>query len=318
MSQRHLTLAEFPPVSTAEWEAVIRKDLKGAAPKTKLFYRAEDLPGWSIWIPHPASFPTRAARATTTTGASAKWCTTPPRRVRRSTRARRRSASCSVTRTSRSVWMRSRACAVHFDSRRRAPRKCSGSSWRQPRPRKRRTAPSTTSLLPDFDHAAKLVPRSCAMPQFRPITIRAHRFSEAGATSSRSSASRWPKASRSSRNSPIAALTADRCRAMRWHFRSPGSNYFLEIAKLRAARMLWARAVASFGPADPAPRKMTIYARTSHLTQDHLRSVRQSAARHHRSHGRGDRRRDAHRSRAFDAPIATRTSQRGAWRAIRN
>src|SRR5580692_9516647 len=41
MSQ-DLTLTEFPPVATAQWEEAIRKDLKGAAPKRKLFYRAED------------------------------------------------------------------------------------------------------------------------------------------------------------------------------------------------------------------------------------------------------------------------------------
>jgi methylmalonyl-CoA mutase len=40
-----LTSAEFPPVSTAQWEEAIRKALKGAVPAHKLFYRAEDLPG---------------------------------------------------------------------------------------------------------------------------------------------------------------------------------------------------------------------------------------------------------------------------------
>ena len=48
--------AEFPPVSTAEWEAAIVKDLKGKDPKSliwktedgfevKPFYRLEDSPG---------------------------------------------------------------------------------------------------------------------------------------------------------------------------------------------------------------------------------------------------------------------------------
>jgi phosphodiesterase/alkaline phosphatase D-like protein len=41
----NLTLAEFPPVSTEQWDEAVRRDLKGAAPKTKLFYRAEDLRG---------------------------------------------------------------------------------------------------------------------------------------------------------------------------------------------------------------------------------------------------------------------------------
>ena len=41
-----------------------------------------------------------------------------------------------------------------------------------------------------------------------------------------------------------------------------GSNYFFEIAKLRAARLLWAQAVAAFGPAGEACR-MRIHAVTT-------------------------------------------------------
>lgn len=42
-----------------------------------------------------------------------------------------------------------------------------------------------------------------------------------------------------------------------------GSNYFFEIAKLRAARMLWAQAVAAFQPKDEASCRMKILARTA-------------------------------------------------------
>jgi methylmalonyl-CoA mutase len=42
-----------------------------------------------------------------------------------------------------------------------------------------------------------------------------------------------------------------------------GSTYFLEIAKLRAARLLWAQAVAAFGPADPSIARMRLYVRTA-------------------------------------------------------
>lgn len=42
-----------------------------------------------------------------------------------------------------------------------------------------------------------------------------------------------------------------------------GSNYFFEIAKLRAARMIWAHAVAAFQPADPAFCRMTLHVRTA-------------------------------------------------------
>ncbi len=42
-----------------------------------------------------------------------------------------------------------------------------------------------------------------------------------------------------------------------------GANYFMEIAKLRAARLAWARAVAAFGPADVAVCAMRAHVRTS-------------------------------------------------------
>ena len=44
---------------------------------------------------------------------------------------------------------------------------------------------------------------------------------------------------------------------------SIGPNYFMEIAKLRAARMLWARIVENYKPADPASMKMYIHSQTA-------------------------------------------------------
>jgi methylmalonyl-CoA mutase len=44
-----------------------------------------------------------------------------------------------------------------------------------------------------------------------------------------------------------------------------GSTYFLEIAKLRAARLIWAQAVAAFGPADSQSALARIHARTTRL-----------------------------------------------------
>ena len=46
---------------------------------------------------------------------------------------------------------------------------------------------------------------------------------------------------------------------------SIGSTYFLEIAKLRAARLIWAQAVAAFGPADLQCALARIHARTTRL-----------------------------------------------------
>ena len=46
-----------------------------------------------------------------------------------------------------------------------------------------------------------------------------------------------------------------------------GSNYFFEIAKLRAARMLWAHAVAAFRPNDSDACRARIHVRTSRLNK---------------------------------------------------
>jgi methylmalonyl-CoA mutase len=48
---------------------------------------------------------------------------------------------------------------------------------------------------------------------------------------------------------------------------SVGANYFFEIAKLRAARTLWARIVESFEPGAAESARMTINARTLHATK---------------------------------------------------
>ena len=42
-----------------------------------------------------------------------------------------------------------------------------------------------------------------------------------------------------------------------------GSNYFFDIAKLRAARMLWARAVSAFRPRDESSCLMKLHACTA-------------------------------------------------------
>lgn len=57
----------------------------------------------------------------------------------------------------------------------------------------------------------------------------------------------------------------DFARHVRFEF-SIGSNFFMEIAKLRAARMVWARIVEAFG-GDEEARKANIFGRTSFFTK---------------------------------------------------
>ncbi len=62
-------------------------------------------------------------------------------------------------------------------------------------------------------------------------------------------------------------LTVDQIvRSMKFNF-SIGTNYFMEIAKLRAARMLWANIVKSYNPEKGCSAKMRIHAETSAWNQ---------------------------------------------------
>ena len=75
MATEHL-LEEFPPVSTAAWEAAIARDLKGADYQEKLiwrteeglavkpYYRAKDLKGLACVDAAPGEFPYRRGART--------------------------------------------------------------------------------------------------------------------------------------------------------------------------------------------------------------------------------------------------------------
>ncbi|HEY2017009.1 MAG TPA: methylmalonyl-CoA mutase family protein [Bryobacteraceae bacterium] len=63
------------------------------------------------------------------------------------------------------------------------------------------------------------------------------------------------------------ALGVDRAAGRVEFVYTVGSNYFFEIAKLRAARMLWAQAVAAFGPESLDACAVRLHVRTSRLNK---------------------------------------------------
>ena len=267
MSQA-LTLEEFPPISTEQWEEVVRKDLKGAAPKTRLYYRAEDLRGLEYLDSGPGEFPyTRGTR-----GGNA-W------RIRAVVHDAAAAQAvldagadeiCFVLGNQNidEVLDALPPCAVHFEAADRAAELLERltDGGRALARAGLKSGSVDYEPLADFDRAARLV-RAAATPQFRPVTIRAHRFSEAGATIVQELGFALAE------GVEILAQLTDRklppdeaARSLAFSF-AIGSSYFLEIAKLRAARTVWARAVESFQPAHADAAKMTIYARTSHWTK---------------------------------------------------
>ncbi|MGA2143517.1 MAG: methylmalonyl-CoA mutase family protein [Bryobacteraceae bacterium] len=96
--------------------------------------------------------------------------------------------------------------------------------------------------------------------------IRADRWHDAGANAIQELA--WALAQGVERLSqrPAGQSVDEAARAIEFVF-AAGSAYFLEIAKFRAARLLWARAVEAFAPSSPAAGLMRLSVRTSRLNK---------------------------------------------------
>ena len=113
-----------------------------------------------------------------------------------------------------------------------------------------------------FDFVVKAIQKTCDNKGFRPLNVNALNFGNAGATIVQELAFAM-----SMGNEYLANLTEkgisvdDLAGSMRFNF-SIGSNYFMEIAKLRAARLLWANIVKEYGASEDAG-KMYIHCETA-------------------------------------------------------
>ncbi len=221
--------AEFPPVSTADWEAAIVKDLKGGDPKkliwktedgfdVKPFYRMEDAPGLPAFSDFPKGW--RICSEVDGDGAALEV-------IERGAQAlliRPKSAD-ELDQLLATVPLHT--TEVHV-----------------------RTGAATPFLLPVLgQYAAKLrgsvdcepgggLPKFGA--DFVPFMIDGDRFAELEPTVTQQLALMLALgADFLAKNAPAAGIGFDF---------SLGTNYFFEIAKLRAARLLWPRVIAAFDP----------------------------------------------------------------------
>ena len=116
----------------------------------------------------------------------------------------------------------------------------------------------------NFGEAESLVNSTIqGLPNFKAITINAQHFHNAGASIVQEIAFGLASA-----NDYLVQLTEKKIKiddiAPRVQFVfAMGSNYFMEIAKLRAARLLWAKIVEQFNPKKEESMKMNIHAVTS-------------------------------------------------------
>jgi methylmalonyl-CoA mutase len=277
-------LSEFPPVTTGQWEEVIRKDLKGADYNKRLlwqtdegitvkpYYRGEDLKGLDVLLDaRPGEFPyVRGTRADN------NW------------RIREEIAEISLAGANQAARKALAAGAEEILFRRAAPQSLSDLRllldgldstpvyfWADA------GAAALAKLLIEsgvpLRGAMKLHPFTEADaaafflagspgPAFRPVAIRRASFLEAGATAVEEAAFMLAAGIDYLRHMTSRGVTVDQAANGVVFCFSVGSSYFMQIAKFRAFRLLWARAVESFGGSNEAA-KAFLAARTADWNQ---------------------------------------------------
>jgi methylmalonyl-CoA mutase len=264
MATPNLTLAEFPPVSTAQWEAAVIKDLKGQDYTKRLvwqsdegiavkpYYRSEDIAvlpaegplakgAWRILERIDAkdvAAANRAAHKALGNGADDVCFVGAPLTV----------ADVNALIDGLPLAL----CGIHFVSGERAAEVLPVLAQVLAKRPFRGSLDYTPGA--SFDSAAVAAIRAAA-PDFRPVMVDAARYQDEGSTAVQALGFGLSQA---------ADLVAkyDAGGSLYFSF-AAGANYFFEIAKVRAARQAWAQVLEAFGK----PAEMVIHSRTSHWTK---------------------------------------------------
>jgi methylmalonyl-CoA mutase len=101
------------------------------------------------------------------------------------------------------------------------------------------------------------------MPKFNSISISGYHMQEAGATADLELAYTLADGLEYIRTGIAAGLTIDRFAPRLSFFWAIGMNYFMEVAKMRAARGLWAKLVKRFDPKDAKSMALRTHCQTS-------------------------------------------------------
>jgi methylmalonyl-CoA mutase len=101
------------------------------------------------------------------------------------------------------------------------------------------------------------------MPKFNSISISGYHMQEAGATADIELAYTLADGLEYLRTGINAGLAIDDFAPRLSFFWAIGMNHFMEIAKMRAARMLWARIVGQFNPKNPKSLALRTHSQTS-------------------------------------------------------
>ncbi len=274
---------EFPPVATEDWERAIRQDLKGADYDKRLvwhtdtgidvrpYYRREHLADLKYLLDQiPGEFPyARGTRASNGWGIREEIDAVDCREANAAAKAALQAGAdqiCFLRAVPRNAG-ELRALVAGLDN---APvffwADAAGDAVAQLLPE---CSPMRGGMrLHPFTDAgvAAAILKQFDWPEFRPVAIRRASFLESGATSVQQ----------------LGFMLAAGIEYMRWMIErgvgvdaaakgvmfafSVGSSYFFQIARFRAFRMLWARALEGFG-ASPEASKAYLFARTADWTQ---------------------------------------------------
>jgi len=101
------------------------------------------------------------------------------------------------------------------------------------------------------------------MPKFNTISISGYHIQEAGADAALEMAYTLADGKEYIRTAIAAGLDIDQFAPRLSFFWGIGMNFYMEIAKMRAARLLWARIVAEFNPQNPKSSMLRTHSQTS-------------------------------------------------------
>jgi methylmalonyl-CoA mutase len=101
------------------------------------------------------------------------------------------------------------------------------------------------------------------MPRFNSISVSGYHMQEAGATADLELAFTLADGMEYLRTGVKAGLDIDSFAPRISFFWATGMNHFMEIAKMRAARLLWARIVSQFNPKNPKSLALRTHSQTS-------------------------------------------------------
>jgi methylmalonyl-CoA mutase len=125
------------------------------------------------------------------------------------------------------------------------------------------------SVEEGLDYLAALFGDAAAMPQLRVLQIGGHHFANAGCDIVRELAFTLSLGNEYMSQLVQRGISIEAATAQTGFTIATGSNYFMEIAKLRAARLLWSTVINAYNPSTPEACRM----RTTSVTSEWNKTV---------------------------------------------